>query len=510
LEALSENQAKLQIAYLSLPLLMLGTIICFRICVHFLAEPTKLLAFAAVFLPVSLVIATVMLVREHANKTQERIQQLSLSAFRPAMQWLDLYSTCDPVPNGPLTNPGRLDHFETRAVTNTGSLLHDHTSYWDNQSEVIAYILRKIDDQLKLGLFGENDLNLQVAARQHRRAVLWRVGIWWANVAAALLIILQPNLSAWFGSMPSRKLPAWGESIQHFFAVGAPATLGKSLAVVGEVLAWVAGKPIPEELTTLLLGAMVPIALLAIWYLAFRLIWKWLDGFTTRQVLDPGVPSNRKAEALVLKPLVIAAGLVPFILAGIFVVRPEWLEAHLEEEFYRGLASVVAFWITATFLLVVISTAISVIRAKNAKERIDNLLTLLYASALTFFFCTYLVPNRTLIKLKDLAMVLLVFILSFCAIALWHRSLVQRAGPRPGHVLRWWTVLLLPFCLFLFPLSRLRTLGPWNEVPPAFVGAYMFGVSFAWIIVKISTRRDRRDSIALDTQEQATTKAAGQ
>lgn len=517
LEAMAEHPGMLQIAYLSVPLLMLGTIISVRIYFHFLAQPTQLVAFTAVFFPVILVITTVRLVRQHADKTQQRVDRLSLSSSRPSMQWLDLYATCDPVPNGPLTEPGRLGNFESRAVTNTGSILQDHTSYWDNQAEVVPYIMQKISDQLKLGLFAQNDSRLQTVATQHRRWVLLRVGIRWANLCAVLLIILQPKLSGWFGAIPSRKLPAWGEAIQHVFINGLPAALGKSLTFVGQILAWIAGKPIPQQVTILLLGAMVPTALLAFWYLGFRLIWKWLDGFPTGQVSDPDVPSSRKMEPVILKSLVVAAGLVPLILAGIFVVRSQWLETHLEEEFYRGLGYVVAFWLSLSFLAVLVGTAISVVRAKNATERRESFATFLYASVLTLIFFAVLIPSRTLDNLKDLATELLGVVLLLCVMVLSHRSLVKRAGPRTGHFVRWWSALLLPFCPLVFPLIRLPTVASVNKIPAIFLGLYTLGVLISWIVawigwivVKISAPGDHRDSVATHTPEDAASKADAQ
>ena len=56
-------------------------------------------------------------------------------------EWLDLYASHDPVPNGPLFGiRGRRANLETREVRNAGSALRDHTAYWLNRDEFIPAV----------------------------------------------------------------------------------------------------------------------------------------------------------------------------------------------------------------------------------------------------------------------------------------------------------------------------------------------------------------------------------
>jgi hypothetical protein len=54
--------------------------------------------------------------------------------------WIDLYASADPVPNGP-TRTGGSGHRSIR-IWNLGSVLGDHTAYWDNRDEFVLRVVR--------------------------------------------------------------------------------------------------------------------------------------------------------------------------------------------------------------------------------------------------------------------------------------------------------------------------------------------------------------------------------
>lgn len=61
--------------------------------------------------------------------------------------WVDVYSTADPVPNGPLALRSREQHVaESIEIANLSSFLLDHTSYWRNPDGFVSLVVAKILD----------------------------------------------------------------------------------------------------------------------------------------------------------------------------------------------------------------------------------------------------------------------------------------------------------------------------------------------------------------------------
>lgn len=57
-------------------------------------------------------------------------------------EWLDLYASADPVPNGPLVTAGaEPPGFQTRQVRNLGSTIVDHSRYWQNPMEFVTMVV---------------------------------------------------------------------------------------------------------------------------------------------------------------------------------------------------------------------------------------------------------------------------------------------------------------------------------------------------------------------------------
>ena len=108
------------------------------------------------------------------------------------LHWLDVYASHDPVSDGPLFE-ARLDGIESQQVTNQGSLIADHTAYWENVDEFVAtvgtWMSKTADLPIPLHALNNDDAGLLQHARTAR---LWRVRFlrfWrWTVYGAAILV----------------------------------------------------------------------------------------------------------------------------------------------------------------------------------------------------------------------------------------------------------------------------------------------------------------------------------
>jgi hypothetical protein len=70
----------------------------------------------------------------------KKIVQAPVSRPLGLRRWVDLYASADPVPNG-RTRTTEGGH-ESKRIWNLGSLLRDHTAYWDNQDGFVLRVAR--------------------------------------------------------------------------------------------------------------------------------------------------------------------------------------------------------------------------------------------------------------------------------------------------------------------------------------------------------------------------------
>jgi hypothetical protein len=100
-----------------------------------------------------------------------------------SVRWLDFYATRDPVPNGamfdgepldPLGLKFQVEGLESYEVSNRGSSLSDHTTYWKNPEGFVAPMVGALGELCDLDLEGvfSFDRERLVIARHRRR---WRV-----------------------------------------------------------------------------------------------------------------------------------------------------------------------------------------------------------------------------------------------------------------------------------------------------------------------------------------------
>jgi fumarate reductase subunit D len=119
------------------------------------------------------------------------------------VQWEDVYSSADPVPNGTLHDDGRTPPNSTEVV-NFGSGLRDHTSYWHNRDEFVALIGEKLlafDGARILEPARADVAKFLRRQRAIRVAVLQTLG--WATALCAAALLLR-YYSEWLS------VAAWG------------------------------------------------------------------------------------------------------------------------------------------------------------------------------------------------------------------------------------------------------------------------------------------------------------
>jgi hypothetical protein len=463
--------------------------------------------------------STVLFVQDHAEKMQKGIDALSLWHWRKRIRWFDVYASRDPVPNGPLAKRGQIRGFSSQAVTSGMSILQDHTSYWENSADLFPKIFRKMDRDLKFGLFqGRKELEqLKSAAVRHRKRVWWKVGAFWANVLSAILFVACLWKRGTLVDLGSKKI--W-PALDH----GAFAFLGKPLAAANQlgqvILSWIFGPKDFRSLGMGLLGTTLPLALTIVWYLAFRKVWGWWDDFAVQRIFVPQSVGVRKRDNPITALLVIAAGLFPLILAILLIVNPGWLAPEkLEEEALMVLASVLVIWVGFVLLAMIVSAAIALYRSPPA-ERKQRLVTLFQTIGCAGFLCFILVQLPFLQRVKDWLFQLYVLGINLVLAVYFHRSLLRTAALKGLYQLIWWVALLMPVLLpgsiaVLLRSGSVRSESPTDMMLGLFA-SYWLGAALAWPVVLLSTRKERRalkqlanaQSVA-DNQEPVTKNSKG-
>src|SRR5262245_35318876 len=149
-------------------------VLAMLIRVAFFESPSGVTNVASMVLGVGLLGAMMWLyftTKEHWESVAQRVDVLGFGAVRPNLQWIDVYASRDPVPNGPLApNDAELSNFMSQEVVNLRSWVFDHTSYWRNQNEFLPLVV----DAIQPSLFGaKSRASLERVSEGHRRNVQW-------------------------------------------------------------------------------------------------------------------------------------------------------------------------------------------------------------------------------------------------------------------------------------------------------------------------------------------------
>jgi hypothetical protein len=259
-----------------------------------------MLLFAAIFVIVH--------VEAHWKDVESWIQELSLRDARPGLVWIDVHASRDLVPNGVLSPVGARVATSEPRVVNLGSVLRDHTSYWQNRAEFVPTVLRAIGRAANLELFprGQDEAFAQ-AARAHEHNVRWLSVTMWATVASVALV---PFLF-W------EQLAVLGPVVdQALLAMGGP--FEKSLKLLESVIAWwnpsLPGAKVADAKLHVL-GTLLVVALIVLWRMGYGFVWRWWDERTVERLFRPKY-LDHPVDRLMVDLVAVTAGLAPLLIVG--------------------------------------------------------------------------------------------------------------------------------------------------------------------------------------------------
>ena len=207
-----------------------------------------------------IVIFSQLWIMERAQAGEERLEDALSKEFagigleHGEFEWLDLYASADPVPNGPLIGRGReVDGFRSLRVRNLGSTVSDHTTYWRNHLDFVTKVAVTIGDITGLGLDvlrpGDQE-RLEAGRALRARRVTLLTGYRIIAVIGWLAILASIG----------RRLPVIGRAIVE--------PLPDQLPVVGEV------SQLPSPVLGTIAAALIGLVVY-LWYLLARSIWAW-------------------------------------------------------------------------------------------------------------------------------------------------------------------------------------------------------------------------------------------
>jgi hypothetical protein len=192
---------------------------------------------------------------------------------RGLTRWVDLYASADPVPNGPT----RVGDAESVPVWNRGSILSDHTSYWENLDGFVLRIARVCAETA--GSSWQDKLPPVTHSAWVDRRAAWRVDLLrWAVRLNALLwlvgfFLLWTQHQSWV-PLPF-KLPSWA--------------------------------PPEASITAARFAVLVILATVAAWATAALLRWPWSHWVRAEQelMLAHGLPTGSPMAPLIGMGMVI-------------------------------------------------------------------------------------------------------------------------------------------------------------------------------------------------------------
>ena len=122
------------------------------------------------------------------------------------LQWTDYYASADPVPNGPLIDDDKEDKEEkdqdyprTVCVFNRGSLITDHTLYWQNEDQFISTVaasLGKLDGGPFEHVLDTPQPRMERAVKLRQLRVLYLACTRWLMLVAAGIAVVT-HLAEW-------------------------------------------------------------------------------------------------------------------------------------------------------------------------------------------------------------------------------------------------------------------------------------------------------------------------
>jgi hypothetical protein len=276
-------------------------------------ELAKVAAFMLGMVIFGAAIYVIIVSENHWDAVEKWMPELKLASARPGLTWIDYHASHDLVSNGALSPGGARVATEDHEVRNLDSFFGDHTSYWDNRIEFVPGVLDAVAHSAGIVLFDAEDRKtLGRAAKAHRRTIRWLSITQWTTLVSVLLL----PLLYW------RELRARGEMVDAALGtIGGP--VEKAMNALPALVTWLnpsLTKAVVNDVRLRVLGMLMFAAVILIWRLGYRFIWRWWDDRALEQVYRPGYLSHWADRGLVdaigiaagVAPLLVVAGL-PFI-----------------------------------------------------------------------------------------------------------------------------------------------------------------------------------------------------
>ena len=224
------------------------------------------------------------------KKEIERVQKAM-----PDFQWLDLWASADPAPNGQLLTelPKGVESYKIR---NVGSTLLDHAIYWSNRTvfvSAVAFAAASLAPPSPMGTRDRIPAELREAAKVRGRRVTYLL-------AARVLFIVSLVTALWGARY---HLPEWGKAI----------------------LDWVNSLPLPDWFTGwgavangFVAAGVIALSSLILWYLTMK-GWDIVIGadeaafFGRKPAVDWSPLLTIWLALAILLPTGVAAGLSAFL-----------------------------------------------------------------------------------------------------------------------------------------------------------------------------------------------------
>jgi hypothetical protein len=269
----------------------------------------------------------------------------NLAEVRPHLRWVDLWSSYDPAPAGPIPERGKPEPWlkqapvplpgdppptpspgtilvESRPITNEMNVLTDHGAYWANPEGFVIPLIRHID----AARGDPNDSRFYRDKTDRTRRILWRrqrvsaLASWgWlcslAAIATSLiLVVLQAIGDQRLAAAGHRLVAAWDRIPGHEIVSGPVTAFG---AVVGAVLGW-----LPLSDVAGVLGSLGPVVLglaltLALFFAMAKVgLARWHDwDRRERRAMHPETPTLPDRSIAGAQVMLLVGGVLGLVFA---------------------------------------------------------------------------------------------------------------------------------------------------------------------------------------------------
>lgn len=194
------------------------------------------LILAALFSAVVLALGMALAFSKVDDEAYEQL--LRLEGAGTTFEWLDLYASSDPVPNGPLIDKAR-SWMKEREVFNYASIVRDHTSYLHNRDDVLPRLAYTVLGKLPHTRRDVRAIRYARTRRRMRTRLLATGRTIMAAAGAAITIALWSELDS-FGSSIRSHLPGVAVRLLRHIFNGLPGWLNsrQGRGVVAWLVAW--------------------------------------------------------------------------------------------------------------------------------------------------------------------------------------------------------------------------------------------------------------------------------